>query len=770
MNHFHTKYNQNDKQIQVQRAIEEQLKKNIKLYINHNNKHKITMETQITSIRLNFKWKRSLNQQQLESIYIFNKFIFKLLNHGYTPLKQCDNEVNKQQRFYLIAPLQSWYEYDIDFQSILRINEGCNETLNGTKWKTKFRSSLKNKIVQIEKNEGEKQLCISYGIYQNINIDEKENNVDEDPDEDDTKSVLSFASESVVDGFNKLGLKIIEKNKQKRIVLIRNIDPQNPQKLKDTTNPLNIENISQSGDQFKETLGYALLDNVYPTGIPTQMWYILKLIPAILWMIEGWLNAISLKRDIIRKLAIDLQNDILDTTLLFQALHRSKTSSNNSYQITNTLGAYCLKSLLTINKFSNNAKAELHTIRDHVEAGMDKKLDNNRPLQYRKLVHAAKKWNIMSYAMVKDFKFEKWNPPGFECRKEDSLYVIETEHQRLKGHHRNRIYRDLGAHLIQSIVGVFYYSFMNNSDVDKTKVFSNSMIATFRLLHCLGIISQKFCIDHLFQFIPNKHMLDEKVMQLKEIAIVDGLNDSLILNASLWTVCHTPSKLHFEYHPDESDKLLLFKDYGITLDRFAALGDALLDMLVVWQMCYSIGYQIFIPQIGEKIKTNWREEITNERHAWVNDEKLAASAAVIHEYIAWFDKFERKSVQHFVNDVYNKIKYISKKTKGECDNQSVITDSSMLKDVTDERETPRGNTREKYNRIEVKVAKKCLGTIFEALLGAIFISANDEIYCKGLPLEKMEFNLVPCIQYLISFLGNHSAWKKTMEPYIDNQM
>ena len=66
-------------------------------------------------------------------------------------------------------------------------------------------------------------------------------------------------------------------------------------------------------------------------------------------MIENWLKIINLKQK--------LPNVELDTTLIFQAMHREKASSNNSNQILIDLGAHVLKTVTTIHTFYGDPKA-----------------------------------------------------------------------------------------------------------------------------------------------------------------------------------------------------------------------------------------------------------------------------------------------------------------------------------------------------------------------------------------------------------------------------
>ena len=74
---------------------------------------------------------------------------------------------------------------------------------------------------------------------------------------------------------------------------------------------------------------------MYSTGIPTKMWYILKLIPAILWMIE-LVKYNTFKTDCLDKLNLQHNSNIIDTTLLFKHSIDPK-HVNNSYQILNIL-------------------------------------------------------------------------------------------------------------------------------------------------------------------------------------------------------------------------------------------------------------------------------------------------------------------------------------------------------------------------------------------------------------------------------------------------
>eukprot|EP01083_Nonionella_stella_P177469 623905_1 len=473
--------------------------------------------------------------------------------------------------------------------------------------------------------------------------------------------------------------------------------------------------------------------------------------PQILWRIEHWLNIIELKQKL-QTLSPDID---IDTTLLFQAMDRAP-SSNKSYQILNSVGAYILKFLTTLHKFSIQCTASANDIRNYVENRTDKICNehNNQSHQHPDiLIKIAKRLGLIQFVKRKDFE---------GCH---SLYYIEPELQVIsKGHGAKRTYRYLAANLLQSIIGVAWYSCMNKQSIKRRDLFSYSMRSNLKFLKDLGIISETFRIEQPFEWIRNDSIIHQvrSVNALKNIAIIDTLKSTPTLNASLMAVCH---------------KSTMYEHSGITLERLAILGDAILDMFVVWHICRGIGDREFTPKIVDHKVTHssWGEYIAQQRHFWVEDGSLSRSvmASGLRGYVTWrMNKKRENDLKRLSRNLESKMKSQLNEfvTKGEHyhetkqqDNMSDITDmsdSSTLQNIYGEGVPPGRGMKD-------RTINKSLSTIFEALLASIFMGSNHEIYSKSSNLRHTSFDVIPCIQFLISFLGNHSAWKKTMAPYIN---
>eukprot|EP01084_Bolivina_argentea_P011912 22305_1 len=750
--------------VQIETRIEEQLMKNIKYFTSNNLTQKVEIDAEQIMIKLNLisphdtLIEHRLKINAFHKIEKFHQFICRLWDEK---LKIS----NQPERFYFLVPLKKTYDkssFEIDFEYIKRTCLGAEKTLNVRKWKQFIRSDLKNELVQIIRNN-HSQLFISYGITKNACNDEKD---------DDIQSMDSvfFADKAMIDGWKAMNVN----NKQKEAIVIRKANT-------NIKNVLNVHHRMQSGHQLQQSLEFHALETVFPTGITSQMWNTLTILPAILWRIDHWLNIIHLKK----KLNLDV-----DIILLFQAMHRDRTSTNNSYQILNNLGSYIIKAMTTLYKFSTNPNAEQHTIREYVENRTDKIYGGITHYEtYKILIKVAKQCNILQYAILKQFKFNRWHPPGCKYRENNSLYFIGSQLELVNdGHGKNRY---LGAYLIQSIVGACFYSSMNKLDVDKTTLFSRSINSSLKLLHNLGLTEKQFFIADEFSKIRMEHMSNECLNlareALKTIAISPNTKPNPILNASLMAVCHK------------------ITNYGITLERLAILGDSLLDMFVVWHICRSIGYQVFIPQIVDKAKNSnrieWRKYITDERHRWVNDEFLSICAFKslhVSDKITWFPKKVTAKFDQFAKEIVedSKMNKTNHRTKKMSDNQSDISDTSLIGNIYHQhtlsgnvyhphtKVSPGGN-KEKSKRF--KDLKKCLATVFEAFLAGKFLASNHEIYRKELnngkndimglqerelkenndSLKRKHFDVVPSLQFLICFLGNHSIWKKTMRPYMD---
>jgi len=650
------------------------------------------------------------------------------------------------------VPLRRNYDdssFEIDFDGIMRICKGSKEDLNGGQW----RSSIKEQLVQVRGGKGKRHLYISYGIqkrpYSFRSTAVRDG--DEKQREDDAQSVRTFktfASSRVADGFEALhiGMKGKASMDGKRVILMRQADTK-------IQNVLNVYRKSQSGHQLQRSLVKKTVDEVYPTGITSKMWYSLRNLPSTLWMVERWLLILTLKDKLSERVDIEL-----DSTLLFQALHRDHTSTNNSYQILNTLGAYTIKFATTLHKFYENPMAPSSTIMEFVANRMEKNDDSEHIPLHKVLLTAAAQCDvdIASFAILDAFDCKSWSP---------SRCVVAPQRQPD---------RRTSALLMQSVIGVCFYSAMMSkaTDLDGTRTIPHAIRSVHRFLHFLKVIPRPFEIAPGFARIESGADVAAMVDPLRQIAFTEKLEPNSSLNAALYSVCREGPR---HRHSD-----CVYAPHGFTFDRLACFGDALLDLIVVWNITRSIGYdQVFVPRIGGKARTgNWGMYMTEERHSFAADEHLAASMIKnsLTQHLSWLSADQKEAVTRLSRAVAIKYGHRGRRYRGkrtDCGGKEDVDDSksdvsgqteaSLLIDVNKERISPMGD--KKHSRFaDHKVAVKLLGSTFEALLGAAFVGSNHELYGqRSLQL----FNVVPSIEFLICFLGNHSAMEKMMRSYTD---
>ena len=487
-----------------------------------------------------------------------------------------------------------------------------------------------------------------------------------------------------------------------------------------------------------------------------QMWYALKNMPSILWMIEKWLNIITLKEK--------LHQNHLDTTLLFQAMFRDPNSTNKVYQILNNLGAYILKTCTTIHKFYGDPMAPAHVIMDDVAYRTEKKGNNGEIRPHQILLTAAKTWDIdiVSFAVVESFTAKTWN-------QQRSQRIISNPPPQF------------AALLMQSVVGVYFYSSMIQKKID---LFPRAILQTLQFLHRLRIVLTPFKIAREFGNVEDIEYVEKMVATVRGIVLTDTMNsnDSVngksVLNAVFYAVCIEGS---------HNSRDGLYGQNGITFGRLAVLGDALLDMFVVWNICRSIGYDVFVPRIGDKgWNEKWAKNMSHERHSWARDELLAGRMieTALYEYMTWLDEAKMNSIQALAQGIVNrylcgrcdewtgsckcKRKHSTKGPIADIDDSksdtSVTTEATLLIDMNKERQSPMGDHK-CINGKDKEAVKKVLGSAFEALLGAIFVGSNYAMYGPNPSSELLD--VVPCIQFLICFHGNRSALKNMMRSYTD---
>ena len=443
-------------------------------------------------------------------------------------------------------------------------------------------------------------------------------------------------------------------------------------------------------------------------------------------MIGNWLKIITLKQK--------LPNVELDTTLLFQAMHREKASCNNSNQILINLGAHVLKTVTTIHTFYGDPKASAD--------------DCSRTPSRKELVAAAESlpFGIASFAIT-DRK---------------STHNMEK-------HEMEKMLTDF----LKAIIGTCFFTAMRRA---KTQKYWHAIDTTMRLLVGLGIL-HPFTNRCAFQRINPDEEIMNRISELRElrgIVLTAETVRNRTLNAALFAVCEEGySEYEWRRGRGMGKADGLFQDEGITFERLSTLGDAILDMFVIWNICDSIGYDIFVPNIGDNQRdVKWGFEMTEERHLWAKDDLLAAQMikSLLHRCLKWPARNPKiqeaiTGLERFLEQSINSREFKSTPRRprigmdmDDSKSQATSVVSSLLMDVNAARESPMGSKPMKQRTSSDRKTVKLLGSTFEALLGAIYIGSNQTANA---------FDIRSCFQFLICFHGNHSAMKRAFQLYFD---
>ena len=532
-------------------------------------------------------------------------------------------------------------------------------------------------------------------------------------------------------------------------------------------NVLIIQNSKKSTFQLLGAMGYEHLDTIYPTGIKSKFWNSLKNIPSIMYQIEKWFNIIDLQQKLcdVELFSINpeeqkfqykeakemLSNPLcIDLTLLYHACHRSEKSTNRSYQIYNTLGAHILKFISTLYAISTDPTSDAQTLDNFV------KEITLKPPEENKLFDVATKLNIEGHSILHDFDWNKWNPPIFQDRNADSLYDSTTDKDLVKGD--DDMY--LNAYLLQSIVGAFWASIMNQK---KDNSINHAIHSTLQFLKEIEILPIHYHIaDEIKELKHLKLQIDDNVNNLKT-RICDNLQMNTLLNASLTAIMTNCDD---------------YKRYGITFDKLEILGEAILNMLIVWYIYCNIGDNQFNHnQLGSKSeKAEWKQDIIEMIDILANDNWLGYLFATngLHDFISFYDGNLKQQITNYLKDI------IARQNEGE----SLKDDEEPLLEVMKTQKSPGGydeedikngdgrdgrqgrhddDEKQEINSWPLKIeAPLILGSTFKCSLGAIFLGSNYDVFLPSNIFKPKIWNLKYCVSYLIKFMGsnnnNNSNW------------
>eukprot|EP01083_Nonionella_stella_P082139 226690_1 len=638
----------------------------------------------------------------------------KLKMNAFGMIEQCNTSIFQrlyqwtlgdavqQKRFYYICPLKETFsgldDMEIHYQYVERICLG-NKRLNAKQFRKALKThcNLKNEVVEIEGKKKKKQLAISYGVdKQKFNrIREKRDVV---KDDDDAKSVISIASlisfpESILAG-NVDKVKQINKEKLCRkaptldIMLARQEIPAIENVLVTATD----KDITGFDLQWK--MIYPTINNVFPTGITTNLWYKLKTLPAILYRIETKLNVIDCTSELLPCISCmeqkddEAQNEMNSVlALLFEGMHRSPLTTKKNYEILNYFGSIVLKFESILHSFiTNPMKKSLEMHYDLIEHS-----HKRRTRKYWNLfLNAAQKAQLSRFAVFNDFDYGKWNPPQFTESNHDSLYSIPQCNDVLQ------------SELLQTVIGATFIGLTQHNEL------SFAMNESLTLLKHLKIIQDpniEYIVCDTDVSMEMNHEVVELQMKLKGMMPMGELEMNDMLQKSLKTVVDG-----IEYSND-----------GITFDRLYALGDGVQELIVGFKICNSLishlfGKQVSTNNTGKEIwikHFNFSEYITEKRDMLVNNKYLGYQFVKegLDEYISWFDQNTRAKIRKLENNT----------------------------------ETPGAHV----DAHTVSVLANC-AKCYKAFVGAIFVGSNPDIFKTEAPVS---WKIHHCDQFIKHMLS-----------------
>eukprot|EP01083_Nonionella_stella_P052769 139887_1 len=692
----------------IQKQIDKQLREPIKFYIDSKSldtSFDIQFENQQISLgellpHTDTFTEHRLKLQWFEKLKNYHRFTFKQLNPNWI------QEESHQMRYYYICPL---LQGQIDFKCIHKLS--VSSEMNGTQYIKTFREdALKYEMVMYQN-----QLCLSYGFCKKEYMQKRSHILKQSELLSDIGSVHTYASSTVVNFADRDELSSRKQMQGDYVVLIRHT------KVNKSTD--NVENIlakdpqSINGRQLQSKMRFVSLNQISPTGIKANQYYAAKNLPAILWGIENHLNMIDLNEQL-RKLDDCIDMDI---SVLFDVLNRCK-SGDQSYQKIYKL-KYVLRALLTISAFSSNAFADAQAIKTFVE----KRSSVHSPI----LQAVAGKLNLLSYVIVQDFHVKAtrawpWHPPGFK-----------PPYQSIYGKYKPP---EIGPSLLLSVIGAYFVSETKRIGIPCNRL-GNAMSSTLHFLHKLDVIStQDTIVDASFCGLNDGVELkdDETVNALIALVVVNGHDEafrssSKTIYASMGAVCYGYSQC------------------GISLHRLSILGDALLDLFVIWFIYVNTtNNEKSMKQVTDKIKDKdqlkfWQNAMEEERFRWINDRSLAAHTLIFQEYIRWYSDEQRAQIKEAVKNALETYTMTSEACP------SNRTELGLL----EEQATPTGLTG------MPKAPLKCLSDTFDALLASIFLCGNEDLYVsKNGNITNCYWSCALCIEFLTTFLGNQDNWKR----------
>eukprot|EP01083_Nonionella_stella_P147488 465451_1 len=689
----------------IKKHIDKQLRQPMKYYLDSNT-HETSFEIERSNQQISLELlphtkvhtEHRLKPEWFHKIQNFHQFIFKQLNPNWT------QEDNEQFRYYYVCPL---LKSKIDFKCIHKL---CtSSTLNGKQFIKTFpakkrENSLKYEMVMYQ-SKYRKQLCVSQGFCKDEYMKRRQENVNQSEWSSDIGSIPTHASTTVVNFSVNDQRNQKQNNVNDYLVLIRDTAGDNIENI------LTKESKSINGYQLQSRMKFVPLKQIYPTGIRETQYYAALNLPSILWGIENYLNMIDL-HEVLHKLGQDIHMDI---SMLFEALNRC-VSGDQSYQRYHQLGVYVLKALLTICAFSSDVFADAQTI--------DTFVNERGSMKSSILQTVSQELNLLSYTITENFHFKAWHPPGFQHTNR-SIY---TKHKR----------SDM---LLQSVIGAYFASAIERDPVNKL---GTAMRRTWHLLFKLKIISHtNIIVDAAFAELSDCMELgaDDTVDGLIEMVVVNGnckdlISSSKILYPAMSTVCY-------------GDLCKDYSCYGISLDRFCILGDALLDLFVMWFIYVNAApNETSRKQVADKRKNKhelefWQNAMSNERFRWTNQKSLATQSLTfrLHHYIRWYSKEQISKVNELNKTMNGSHKTGTTTTKGMNEIEQI---------------TPTGMDRNHG------VAFNCLSRPFYALIAVGFLCGNETIYLKENSITDTNcyWKCGLCIEFLTTFLGNKKNWEQ----------